>query len=135
MTRGRRGRGPMGRMAMETFDVTLRRLTVGDDELLGAVLAGGPAGAAISHLDGKTHALVRIGALVALDAAPQSYARYADEARAAGASPDEIVGTLIASIPIVGNARALSAAPRLALALGYDIEAALEERTEEAHDG
>ena len=39
---------------------------------------------------------------------------------------DEIVGTLIAVAPIVGTARVVSAAPELALALGYDIEAALE---------
>ena len=39
----------------------------------------------------------------------------------AGASYDEIVGTLIAVIPIVGVARVVSAAPNLALALGYDV--------------
>jgi hypothetical protein len=44
----------------------------------------------------------------------------------AGASYDEIVGTLIAVIPIVGVARVVSAAPNLALALGYDVAEALE---------
>jgi hypothetical protein len=41
-------------------------------------------------------------------------------------SYDEIVGTLIAVIPIVGVARVVSAAPNLALALGYDVAEALE---------
>jgi 4-carboxymuconolactone decarboxylase len=44
----------------------------------------------------------------------------------AGASYDEIVGTLIAVMPIVGVARVVSAAPNLGLALGYDVSAALE---------
>ena len=44
----------------------------------------------------------------------------------AGASYDEIVGTLIAVIPIVGVARVVSAAPNLGLALGYDVAEALE---------
>ena len=39
---------------------------------------------------------------------------------------DEIVGTLIAVAPTVGTARVVSAAPELALALGYDVEAAFE---------
>ena len=47
-------------------------------------------------------------------------------ALAAGASIDEIVGTLIAVAPTVGLARVVSAAPELALALGYDVDAALE---------
>ena len=44
----------------------------------------------------------------------------------AGASYDEIVGVLVAVIPIVGVARVVSAAPNLALALGYDVPDALE---------
>jgi hypothetical protein len=45
---------------------------------------------------------------------------------AAGAGIDEIVGTLIAVAPTVGLVRTVSAAPELALALDYDIDAALE---------
>ena len=44
----------------------------------------------------------------------------------AGASYDEIVGVLIAVIPVVGVARVVSSAPNLALALGYDVSEALE---------
>jgi hypothetical protein len=36
------------------------------------------------------------------------------------------VGTLIAVAPITGVARVVAAAPEFALALGYDIDAALE---------
>jgi len=79
-----------------------------------------------STLDAKTHALVRLGASLAIDAAPSSYQSAVEPALAAGASVDEVVGTLIAVAPTVGLARVVSAAPELALALGYDVEAALE---------
>ncbi len=36
------------------------------------------------------------------------------------------MGTLITIAPIIGLARAVSAAPELALPIGYDIDAALE---------
>ena len=39
---------------------------------------------------------------------------------------EELVGTLIVVMPIVGVARVVSAAPNLGLALGYDVSDALE---------
>lgn len=111
---------------VETFDVTLRKLTVRNERLVGAVLASDEESLALSDLDRKTHALVRISALVALDAAPQSYASCVEAARCAGASAEEIVGTLVALLPVVGSPRVVSAAPKLGLALGYDLDAALE---------
>ena len=46
---------------------------------------------------------------------------------AAGATDDEIADVLLAIAPVVGLARVVCAAPDVAIALGYDIEAALEE--------
>ena len=43
-------------------------------------------------------------------------------ARAADASDAEIVGVLVAVAPAVGGARVVGAAPRLALAIDYDVE-------------
>jgi alkylhydroperoxidase/carboxymuconolactone decarboxylase family protein YurZ len=48
-------------------------------------------------------------------------------ALAAGASEDEIADLLLAIAPIAGLGRVVAAAPDVAAALGYDIEAALEE--------
>ena len=45
----------------------------------------------------------------------------------AGATEDEIVGVLLAIAPAVGNARTVAVAPRLALALGYDVEDSVRE--------
>jgi 4-carboxymuconolactone decarboxylase len=79
-----------------------------------------------SGLDPKTHAVARLGALIALDAAPASYQWDASIAFAAGVTEEEIVGVLIAVAPVVGVAKAVSAAQELALAIGYDIDADLE---------
>ena len=77
------------------------------------------------ELDPKTLALVRLAALVANGGAVPSYGAEADAAVNAGASADEIVDVLIGIIPIVGLPSVVKAAPKLALALGYDTEAAL----------
>jgi alkylhydroperoxidase/carboxymuconolactone decarboxylase family protein YurZ len=108
------------------FRATLRRLTVRDDEFVDAVLVSEAANRAASLLDQKTHALVRMGALIAIDAPPQSYAACVDTARDAGALDEEIAGVLVATLAVVGAPRVASAAPKLGLALGYDLDAALE---------
>jgi alkylhydroperoxidase/carboxymuconolactone decarboxylase family protein YurZ len=80
----------------------------------------------ISRLDPKTHALVKLAALFAVDAGQSSYNATVEVALAAGASLDEIVGILIAVAPAIGLGRVAGVAPELGLALGYDVEAALE---------
>ena len=112
--------------AVAEHEDTLRRLSVRDDEFVEQLLGDGRTNETASRLDGKTHALVRVAALVALDAAPPSYMAAICAAQRFGASRDEIVGCLVAVIPVVGAARVVSAAPKVGLALGYDVEAALE---------
>jgi 4-carboxymuconolactone decarboxylase len=50
----------------------------------------------------------------------------AEAALNAGATADEIVGTLVAVAPVTGLARVISAIPGVALAIGYDIDQAFE---------
>ena len=111
---------------MPDYKETLRRLALNDESFVESVLGMGRDTVNVSQLGAKTHALVRLGASLAIDAAPSSYHANAEMALAAGASIDEIVGTLIAVAPTVGLTRVVSAAPALGLALGYDVEAALE---------
>ena len=111
---------------MEDYKLTLRRLAVRDDRFIAALLSEEGANATLSGIDPRSHALLRIAALIALDAAPPSYMSAVECGVKAGASYDEIVGTLIAVLPIVGVARVVSAAPNLGLALGYDVAEALE---------
>ena len=61
-----------------------------------------------------------------VDAAPASFQHAVAHALAAGATTDEIVACLEAVTPVTGAARVVQCAPKLALALGYDVEAALE---------
>ena len=113
---------------MEPHENALCKLAIADDEYVEALLAHDQANVAASHLDPKTHALIRLGALMAVDAAPPLYMWAIGSARRCGASNDEIVGCLIAVLPTLGVARVVSAAPKLGLALGYDVNVALEER-------
>ena len=77
-------------------------------------------------IDEKTAALVRLAATIAVDAAPYSFQHAIALALAAGATSDEIVASLEAVTPVTGAARVVQCAPKVALALGYDVEAALE---------
>lgn len=43
------------------------------------------------------------------------------------ATPDQILGTMLAVAPISGIARVVQATPDVALAMGYDLDAAFEE--------
>jgi alkylhydroperoxidase/carboxymuconolactone decarboxylase family protein YurZ len=101
----------------------LRRLTINDvglDDLSPAQMV--QVATKSPGLDARTLALVRIAGLVARGGAVPSYGAHADAALAAGATANEIVEVLFALIPVLGLPCVVAAAPKLALALGYDIE-------------
>lgn len=72
-------------------------------------------------IDVKSLSLARLGALVAIGGPEPSFDELVDSALSAGASADEIVDMLIGLSPVVGLPRVVEAAPKLALALGYDL--------------
>jgi 4-carboxymuconolactone decarboxylase len=109
------------------YRMTLRDLTIRSDAFIQSVLSSDQENLACSGLDPKTHALVRLGAMIAVGAEGTSYRYVIDAARDAGASADEIVGTLIAVIAATGVPRVVAAAPFVGLALGYDVGSALED--------
>jgi alkylhydroperoxidase/carboxymuconolactone decarboxylase family protein YurZ len=102
----------------------LRRLALNDENAVRVVLQDAPAPVVPGRggLDFKTHALVRLGALLSVGAATDSCRLAVDLARAAGADDDELVGALVAVGPAIGFARLVAVAPRLALAIGYDVD-------------
>jgi 4-carboxymuconolactone decarboxylase len=110
---------------MDEYKEHLRRLAVHDDDLLEAIAVEGGSNAA-SAIDERTAALVRVGATVAVDGAVASFQHAVALAVAAGATNDEIVASLEAVTPVTGSARVVQCAPKVALALGYDVDAALE---------
>jgi len=103
-----------------------RRLTLGDLAFIATTTRPGGTISGISHLDARTDALVKIAALVALDAPPSSYRTTVEAADRAGVQLDDLLAVLVAVSDTVGSARIISAAPRIALAAGYDVEADLE---------
>ena len=107
---------------MDPVEQLLRRLALNDERLVGSVLAAGSTQSPPSSLDRKAEALVRVGALLSVGAATASLRWTVELAQSAGATDDEIAGVLVAIAPAVGLARVVAEAPRLALAMGYEIE-------------
>jgi 4-carboxymuconolactone decarboxylase len=112
---------------MVRFQETLRRLAmidegfVEDETGLEFGLVRTPA------LDPKTVALLRVAVSVATGSPAVCLEWSTGRALAAGASEDEIADVLLAIAHVAGLGRVVGAAPEVAIALGYDIAAALEE--------
>ena len=114
---------------MQKHEITLCKIAIADDRYVEEVLSNDRANLTASTLEAKAHALVRLGALIAIDAEAPAYMWTLEAARRAGASDDELVGCLLAALPTVGVARIVSAAPKLGLAMGFDVASALEAHT------
>ena len=103
-----------------TVDI-LTALAVGDQGAMEEVLALRDSEQASTGLDARTFSLVKIAALIALDAPPASYVWQVANALAAGVTPQDLMGVLRAILPQVGGPRAMAAAPELMLALGLEL--------------
>lgn len=77
-----------------------------------------------SSLDPDTLMLVRIAALVAVDAPPVSYLMNLGVAADLDIDPDQVRGVLAAVAPIVGTARVAAATGRIVEALAVALEVA-----------
>ncbi len=85
-----------------------------------------------SSLDPEALMLVRIAALVAVDAPPASYLLNLGAATEVGLDAESVRGVLAAIAPIVGTARVVSATSKIVQALDVAIEVAeLEAQAEE----
>jgi 4-carboxymuconolactone decarboxylase len=105
----------------ETEDI-LRALSTGDPSGIESLLKMQVQNIAESGLDPRAHALARLGALIALDAAPASFAWQIGVALDSGVTPEDIVGVMIAVAPSVGMAKIVATAPEIALALGMSFD-------------
>ena len=77
-----------------------------------------------SSLDPQTLMLVRIAALVAVDAPPVSYAFNLEVAEDLEIDPEQVRGVLAAVAPIVGTARIASATSEIMRAFELELEVA-----------
>ena len=110
----------MTSVTSETHE-TLAGISAGRGEALEAALELREASLENTGLDGRTFGLVKIAALIALDAPPASYAWQVANVLDEGATPEDILGVLRAVAPQVGGPRAIAAAPELMLALGLSL--------------
>ena len=85
-----------------------------------------------SDLDPETLMLVRIAALVAVDAPPASYLMNLGTAAELGIGEEQVRGVLAAVAPIVGTPKVVAATGNIVRALGVALEMA--ELEEEAGD-
>jgi 4-carboxymuconolactone decarboxylase len=99
----------------------LAELALGDPELLGEGLALRTELQRRSGLDARSFALVKIAALMALDAPPASYLWQVGTALEAGVTPGDLIGVLRAIAPQIGLPRTVAAAPELMVALGLSL--------------
>jgi 4-carboxymuconolactone decarboxylase len=82
------------------------------------------AGIEASSLDPQSLMLVRLAALVAVDAPPVSYMLNLQMAGDLSVDAEQVEGMLVAIAPIVGSARVASAAGKMVRALGLELSLA-----------
>jgi 4-carboxymuconolactone decarboxylase len=95
-----------------------------DSPILDLLTGMNLAGIEASNLDPQSLMLVRLAALVAVDAPPVSYMLNMEMAGELDLDPDAVEGMLAAIAPIVGSARVASAAGKMVRALGLEISLA-----------
>src|SRR3954447_6734977 len=112
--------GHMAAVAQDTQS-TLAGISAGEVDVLTEAVGVRETLQEGTGLDARTFALVKIAALVALDAPPASYAWQVTNALAEGATPEDILGVLRAVAPQVGGPRVVAAAPEIMIALGLNL--------------
>ena len=113
-------------VAFDEYKQQLRRLAMHDDALLEEIAVKGSSFDA-AVIDERTQALARSPRRSPSMRRASSFQHVVTHALAVGATVDEIVATLEAVTPVTGAARVVQCAPKVALALGYDVDAALEQ--------
>jgi hypothetical protein len=79
--------------------------------------------------------LVRLAALIAVDAPPASYLANAEAAADSGLTADDIQGVMIGVAPVVGTARVVSAGGKILRALGFAVAVADSEMADDGDNG
>jgi 4-carboxymuconolactone decarboxylase len=95
-----------------------------DSPILDLLTTMNLAGIEASSLDAQSLMLVRMAALVAVDAPPVSYMLNLQMAGEVSVDAEQVEGMLAAIAPIVGSARVASAAGKMVRALGLELSLA-----------
>jgi 4-carboxymuconolactone decarboxylase len=105
---------------------TLSGIATGDMTMLEEAMELREAQLERTGLDARTFALVKVAALIALDAPPASYAWQIANALGEGVTPEDILGVLRAVAPQVGGPKVVAAAPEIMVALGLALPESVE---------
>lgn len=111
---------------MAPAESPLTGIAKGDAPVLENLLAMNLDSLERSSLSPETYFLVRLAALVAMDAAPVSYLVNLGLATDAGVTLEQAQGMMVAIAPVVGSARITAAAGNVLRALGFAAAAAEE---------
>ncbi|MCD0484477.1 carboxymuconolactone decarboxylase family protein [Streptacidiphilus sp. ASG 303] len=93
-----------------TTEELLGVLARGDAQLIEGLTTMTAGAFERSGLDEETYLLIRIAALIAMDASPASYLVNLGAAVHAGVPAERLEGVLVALAPLVGSARTVTAA-------------------------
>ncbi len=121
-------------MTQTAPESALAGIAQGDAPVLEQLVAMNLDSLEASGLDEETYFLVRLAALVAMDAAPVSYVMNLGLAADAGVTLEQVQATMIAIAPVVGSARVAAAAGAI-LRAGFGISVALEAEVPEQREG
>ncbi|GAB3309008.1 hypothetical protein GCM10027451_18500 [Geodermatophilus aquaeductus] len=97
-------------MTQTAPDNALGRIAQGDAPVLETLLSMNLDALERSGLDDETYLLVRLAALVAMDAPPMSYLITLGAAAETGMTVEQAQAVLVAIAPVVGSARVTAAA-------------------------
>ncbi|MGC1799515.1 MAG: carboxymuconolactone decarboxylase family protein [Solirubrobacterales bacterium] len=113
--------GGLMKAVANSTHAALASISGGKEESLTALAGTREQQLSAAGLDPRTFALVKIAAMIALDAPPASYAREIGDAVQDFVTPEDLLGVLRAVAPQVGGPRVVAAAPELMLALGLSL--------------
>ena len=119
---------------MTSAEEALIKLVIGDRAFCREI-ADVRVGRHEAGVDSGTAALMRLSALVAIGHTGPLLHEAVSDALDAGVDGDSVVGSLLALAPTLGVNHLVAAAPALAVALGYDLDASFESLDHGPSDG
>jgi alkylhydroperoxidase/carboxymuconolactone decarboxylase family protein YurZ len=102
-------------------------MATGNAPVMEALVEMNAVSLARTELDARSLLLVRLAALVAVDAPTSSYLLHIGPSVDAGLTVEDVEDVLVAAAPIVGAPRAASAAAKISEALDLAIQIALDD--------
>jgi hypothetical protein len=122
--------GTVPMSASADLEELFRRLALGDTTYLDQRTLDRSTTRGDRRLDATGEALLRIGALASSDGSTSSWQHAISDGRDAGLTTDQLVDAVLVLAPVIGAHKTCAIAPKVAAALGIDIEAMFEPEIE-----